>query len=112
MTRTRIVYGGPMLQHWSSVWLRWLGTVRGLCVWTALMSVVAIINVWPVVGQDGLNDMLLLSLPVVGIIRIARHLSEREREPGLQTPDASMRVLFEIAWLLGMLLILLPFAIS
>ena len=106
MERRRIVYGGPMLQHWSCVWLRWLGTVRGLCAWTVLMSVVAIANVWPVGGRDGLNDVLLLSLPVFGIIHIVRHLSAREKER--ETPDASMRVLFDIAWLLGVLLILLP----
>ena len=46
MQRQQIVYD-PISLHWSSAnwssaWLRWAGTLRGLCVGTAVMSVLAV----------------------------------------------------------------------
>ena len=107
MRRTRILYGGPLTHHWSYFWLRWTATVRGLCIFTAAMSALAFNTYWQR-GVDVVNVALLL-IPLLAIVRIARHLKKREREPGRTTPDASMEFLFEIAWVFVILILLMSF---
>ena len=104
MQRTRLIYD-PIAHHWSHFWLRWASTVRGLCVFTAAMSVLAVYLIWPQ-GID-LLEMAYVLVPVIAIVKIARHLKMREREPGRTTPDASMRLLFELAWIFVVLILLM-----
>ena len=105
MQRTRILYGGPIAHHWSWFWLRWAGTVRGLCMFTAAMSALAVYSFWPQGIYSG--EMALLLIPVMAIVRIARHLKTREREPGRTTPDASMGLLFELGWIFVVMILLI-----
>ena len=102
MHRPRIIYD-PIAHHWSHFWLRWASTVRGLCIFTAGMSILAIYSSW----QRGIDvvDLALVLLPAMTIVRIARHLKAREREPGRTTPDASMVFLWEIAWVLVLIIL-------
>ena len=106
MQRTRIVYD-PIAHHWSWAWLRWAATVRGLCIFTAAMSALAVYSFW----QQGIHvaDMVLLLLPAMGIVKIARHLNTRGREPGRTTPDASMHVVFEAGWVFVLMILLMSF---
>ena len=107
MHRTRISYGGPIDDHWSWAWMRWMSTVWGLCVFTAAMSVLAVYSSW----QRGIDvvDLARVLLPALGIVNIARHLKTREREPERTTPDASMRALWEVAWVLVLMILLASF---
>lgn len=102
MSGKRINYGGPMMEHWSHAWLRWMGTVRGLCVWTALMSILVIyqtpLDIESMAG--GWVDMLPQLVLLLTVVAIARHLHTRERQREGEAPDASMRMLFETAWIL------------
>lgn len=107
MSRGRILYGGPIMEHWSHVWLRWMGTVRGLCVATALIGCLVTFQTWRDIQLD--TESWLHMLPQVAlltfVVMIAQHLRNREREQEGETPDASMRLLFELAW--GLLVIAL-----
>ena len=107
MQRTRILYGGPLTHHWSYFWLRWAATVRGLYISTAAMTALAVYALW----QQGVElvRVAVLLIPVMAIVRIARYLKTREREPGRTTPNASMEFLFEIAWIFVMLILLMSF---
>ena len=103
MSRRRILYGGPIMEHWSHAWLRWMGTVRGLCVATALIGCLVTYQTWLDV-QSMTSASWLDILPQVALLsfvaRAAQHLHAREREQEGEAPDASMRVLFELAWAL------------
>lgn len=104
MRGKRINYGGPIMQHWSHAWLRWMGTVRGLCVFTALMGILVIFRTSPEIGSMAAGAWLVDLLPpfilLLPVVRIAHHLHTRERESEGEGPDASMRLLFEVAWTL------------
>ena len=113
MNRKRVLYGGPIMQHWSHAWLRWMGTVRGLCVFTALMSILVIFQTWLNIESMAagawsvdLPPQFILLLTVVGI---AHHLHKRERESEGEDPDASMRLLFEVAWTLLIVVMVIGF---
>ena len=110
MQHTRILYGGPIVHHWSYFWLRWMGTVRGLCIFTAAMSALAVYSFWPQgIDLAQLVQMAPVLIPVMAIVQIARHLKMREQEPGRTTPDASMQLLFELAWIFVLLILLMSF---
>ena len=105
MSRRRILYGGPIMEHWSHAWLRWMGTVRGLCVATALIGCLVTFQTW--LDVQSAAESWLRMLPQVALLTfvviIAQHLGTREREREEEAPDASMRLLFDLAW--GLLVI-------
>lgn len=106
MHRKRTLYGGPIMEHWSHAWLRWMGTVRGLCVFTALMSILVVYQTWLDVRLRDASwfDMLPQLALLMIVVAIARHLHTRGREQE-EAPDASMRLLFDVAW--GLLVVAL-----
>ncbi len=96
----------PLASEWACKPWRALATLRGLTVMIVLMGVwlarAASYHGWS--WQDWLDEKFVV-LSVLGTI--ITHLRTREREPGLDAPDASMRVLFQVAILLIMVLSML-----
>ena len=112
MNRKTVLYGGPIMQHWSHAWLRWMGTVRGLCVFTALMSILVFFrtrfDIESMAGPWLVNLLPQLAL-LLTVVRIAHHLHTQERESEGEAPDASMRLLFEVAWTLLLVVMVIGF---
>ncbi len=77
---------------------------------TAVMSILVIHQTWPEVESmvgTWRTDLLLQLNPLLIVAAIARHLHKQEREREWEGPDANMRMLFNVAWTILLVAILL-----
>ena len=96
----------PLASEWASKPWRALQTLRGLIVMTvglaAWLALAASDRGWD--WRYWLDEKIIV-LTALGVI--IAHLRTRERELDLAAPDASMRVLFQVAMLLIVVLSML-----
>ena len=81
----------------------------------AVMSIPVIHRTWLTIGSmagTSWADLLIQLNLLLIVVSIARHLNTRAREREWEAPDATMRMLFHVAWMILLVAILLELRLA